>query len=90
MESAPKHFIFLSERSLDLCKTVLANALAAEIYDIVGVVAEDAGGLIFLEDYLVLVGENFKRILLVDVHYLSDADGKNYSSKLVYFSYYSG
>lgn len=80
---------FISERRLYLCKAVLANSLAVEIYDIVGIVAEDAGGLILLKDYSVVVGKYLKRVLLVDVHYLSDADREHYSSKLVYLSYYA-
>ena len=80
----------LLKRCLDLCKTILANSFAAEIHDVVSIVAEDAGGLIFLKNYLVLVCEDLKRILFVYVHDLTDADGKNDSSKLVYLSYYAG
>ena len=79
----------LSERRFDLCKAVLADALAIEIHDVVGIVAEDAGGLILLKDYLVFIGEYLKRVLFVDVHDLSDADGEDDSSELVHFSYYA-
>ena len=75
-----------SEHFFDFLEAVLADALATEEYDIVGVGAEYAGGLIFLEDYSVFVGEDLERVLFIDVHCLSDADGENYSSKLVYFS----
>lgn len=75
---------------LDLLEAILADALAVEENYIVGVGAKDAGGLIFLKDYSVLVGEDLKRILLADVHSLTDADGEHYAAQLVYFSYYSG
>ena len=78
-----------SERCLYLCKAILTYSFAAEIYDIVSIVAEDAGGLIFLKNDLVVVGEDLKGVLFVDVHYLSYADGEDYSSKLVHLSYYA-
>jgi hypothetical protein len=53
--------------------------------DVIGTVAENAGGLIFLQNDLIFVGEDLERVFFVDVHYLSDAYGENYSSKLVYF-----
>lgn len=78
------------EGFLDLLEAVFTDTLAVEENYIVGVGAEDAGGLIFLKDYSVLVGEDLKRILLADVHSLTDADGEHYATQLVYFSYDSG
>jgi ATP-binding cassette subfamily B protein len=58
-----------------------------EIDDIVSVVAENAGGLIFLEDNSVFVRKYFERILFVDPHCLSYADREDYTAKLVDLSY---
>ena len=79
-----------SEHFFDLFEAVLANALATEEYDVVCIGAEYARGLIFLKDYSVFIGKDLERVLFVDVHGLSDADGENYSSKLVYFSCNTG
>ena len=79
-----------SERLFDLLETVLTDALTAEKYDVVRICTENAGGLIFLENYSVFVGEDFKRVLFIDVHCLSDADGEYDSAKLVDLSYDSG
>ena len=83
-------FDFLIKRSelcLELLEAIGANSLVVEVNNVVGVSAEYAGGLVFLEDDLVIVGEDLYGILDVDVHDLSDLDGENYSSELVYFSY---
>ena len=79
-----------SECLFYLLKAVLANSFSVEKNDVVCICAEHAGGLIFLKDYSVFVGKYFKRILLVDIHSLSDADGEHNSSQLVDLSYYSG
>ena len=71
-------------------KAVGADTLVVEINNVVRVAAENAGGLIFFKDYLIIIGEDLDGILDIDIHYLSDLYGKNYSSKLVYFSYDSG
>ena len=79
----------MSEGFFYLFKAALANSLSAEENYVVCVIAENTGGLIFLEDDFVFIREYLKRILFVDIHGLSDADGKNYSSELVYFSYHT-
>ena len=82
-------FVWL-KRFFDLLEAILTNALAVKENYIVCICAEYAGGLIFLQNDSVFVGENFKRVLFSDVHCLADADGEHYAAELVYFSYYSG
>ena len=72
-----------SELLLDLCKTIWANTLTVVINDIVSIGAENARGLVLLENDSVAVNKYFKRILLVDIQILSDAHGKNDSTQLV-------
>ena len=82
--------ILPSELLLELIQTFGANTLAVEKYDVVGVVAENAGRVVLLENDTVIIGENLNGILYFDVHCLSDFDRKNDSSQLVYFSDHSG
>ena len=79
-----------SEFFLDLFQTVGADALAVEVYDVVRVVAEDAGGVVLRKYYTVVVGEDLKRIFLLDIHRFAQLDRKHYASELVYHSYNSG
>jgi hypothetical protein len=83
-------FVYPSERLLDLFEAILADALSVKENDVVSISAENAGRLIFLKDYLVVVGEYLKRVLFSNVHGLSDADREHDSSKLVYLANYSG
>ena len=46
---------FILKLFLDLLEAILANALTVEINDIVRIVAEGAGGLIFHQNYLSLI-----------------------------------
>ena len=88
-----KMFAFLikkSELCLELLEAISANSLVVEVNNVVGVSAEYAGGLVFLKDDLIVVGEDLNGVLYVDIHYFSYLDGENDSSKLVYFSYNSG
>lgn len=71
---------------LHLFNAGCTDALAVEINDIVNLVAENAGGLILLQNDLVFVNENFNRVLLLNVQGLSDFDGKNDSAQLVYLA----
>ena len=79
----------LSEGLFDLSKASFTYSLTAEKYNVIGIITEYARGLIFLEDDLIILSEYLKGILLVYVHGLSDTDGKNDSSKLVYLSDYA-
>ena len=78
-----------SELCLDLCQTVGTDTLAAEEGDVVRVVAEYAGGMIFLQDDAVIIGEDLDGILYLNVHCFTDFNGENDSTQLVYFSYHS-
>lgn len=71
---------------LDLIEASGTDALTVKENDIVGVVAENAGGMIFLKDDAVIVGEDLDRVLYLDVHRLADLDGENNSAQLVNFS----
>jgi len=72
---------------LESIDTVLADKLALEESNVVSVAAEDAGGLIFLKNYLIFINENLDSVSLLDVHCVSDLDGKNDSAQLVDLSY---
>jgi hypothetical protein len=68
-----RHILFNAEATLylhilDLLKASRTNVLAAELNYILTLAAEDAGVGILLEDDRALVGEDFKGILLLDVH----------------------
>ena len=81
------YFYISSELCFDLFKAICADALVVKVNNIVGVAAENAGGLIFLENDLIVIGKDLNGIFDVDIHNFSDLDGKNDSSELVYFSY---
>ena len=72
-----------------LFNALCANALTVEINDIFYVVAKYARGLIFLQNYLIIVGEYLDSILLLDVENFSNLNRKNNSSQLVNFAYYA-
>ena len=78
------------KRFLYLLEAILADTLAVEENYIVCISAEYAGGLVFLKNDSVFIGENFKRVLLSDIQCLADAYGEHYAAKLIYFSYDSG
>jgi hypothetical protein len=82
-----KKSVLSSELCLDLFKAICADALVVKINNIVGVAAENAGGLIFFKNDLIIIGKDLNGIFDVDIHNFSDLDGKNDSSELVYFSY---
>ena len=83
-------YFFRLKLSLELLYALGADSLSAEIDNVVCVVAERACGLIFLKDDLVIVGEYLDGVLYVDTQNGAELLGKNYSSKLVNLSYYSG
>ena len=60
-----------------------ADTLAAEIDNVLGVIAENASRLVLLQDYSVVVREYLHGVLLLDIKYLSDFDGQDYSAKLI-------
>ena len=78
-----------SELILDLVETIGADAFTVEENDVVCVVAEDAGGMILLEDDAAVVGEDLDGVLDLDVHRLADLNGEHDSAELVNFSDHS-
>ena len=81
--------ILYSKGFLHLFDASTADALTVEIYGVVCAVAEDAGGLILLQDDAIVVGEDFDGILLLDIQNLSYFNGKHDSSQLVNLTDYS-
>ena len=79
-----------SEGFLELFYAIGAYSLVVEINYIVGLVAENAGRLIFLENYFVVVGENFKIVGLLYIKELARLHRDYYSSELVGSADYSG
>lgn len=68
-------------------EAVLADKLALEIGYVVSVTAENAGRLIFFEDDLVLVGEDFNRVVCAEVKCCSELDRDDKTAHRVNFSY---
>lgn len=54
--------------SAQLLEAILTDALVLEIYNVLGVAAEDAARLIFFEDDLIAVNEDFNKIFRGDIH----------------------
>ena len=82
--------ILYSKRFLHLFDASVADALAVKIHGVIRAVAEDAGGLVFLQDDTVVIGKNFDGVLLLDIQNLSNFNGKHDSSQLVHLADYSG
>jgi hypothetical protein len=80
----------ISEHGLDLVNTLAANTLLTKIYHIVRIVAKLAGGMVLLENDAIVVGEDLKRVLFLNVHDLAQSLGQDNATQLVYFSYYTG
>lgn len=79
-----------SEQRLDLVDAFTADALFAEVYDVVCIVAKFAGRMVLLQNDAVIIGEDLKRILFVDVHDLAQRLGKHDAAQLVNLAYDSG
>lgn len=79
----------MSKAALDLLKTGFADALFVEENDIVNVVTEDAGGLILLQDDLVLINEYLQRGVIRNIEGLSYALGDHDASQIIDLSYES-
>ena len=84
-----RFFLFTSELVLDLIEAIGADAFAVEEDDIVSVVAENAGGVIFLQNDAVVVGEDLDRVLYFNIHCFADLDGEDDSAQLVDLSDHS-
>ena len=52
---------------LELFDAVGADAFAVEDGDVLGAVAKDAGGVVFLEDDAIVVGEDLDGVLDVNI-----------------------
>lgn len=79
----------LSEIVFEFLDASGADAFAVEVGDVLGVIAKDAGGMVFLEDDAVVIGEDLDGVLDFDIQCLSNFDRKHDSAKLVYFSDHS-
>ena len=73
----------------DLLEAVFADTLAVEINNIVGIVAKNARGVVFHENYFSVVCVNFDGIFFFDVHCLSDLYRENDSSEMIHHSDHS-
>jgi hypothetical protein len=79
-----------SEGFLKLFYAIHAYSFIVEINYIVGLVAKNAGRLIFLENYFIVVGKYFKIVCLFNVEKLACLHGDYDSSKRVGSADYSG
>ena len=64
-----------------------ADVFTVEYYDILGIIAENAGGLVLLQDNGRTIHVDFKRILFCYVKGTAQFDGKNDAAQLVHFSH---
>jgi len=71
----------------EISRTLTADLLAVKYDHVVGVSAENTGGLVFLEDNAVSVNEDFYAFSCGESECSSCFDGKNKSSELVDLSY---
>jgi len=78
-----------SELILDLVETIGADAFTVEENDVVCIVAENAGRVVFLQNDAIVVGENLNGILYFDVHGFANLNGEHDSAQLVHFSDHS-
>lgn len=69
---------------------IRANVLSLIAYDTLCAVAEDAGGMILVENDVVTLNKDFQRITLGNIKSTAQFNGKDDASKLVNFSYNSG
>ena len=60
-------YCFCLEMTLHFFDASGADALAVEVNDVVDLIAENTGWLVFLQDDLVLVNEDFDRIFLLNI-----------------------
>ena len=67
----------------ELLQAIGAYELAHIGFDVAGIAAENTGGVILLENDLVILHEDFQRIAYRDVESSSQFDGKDNTSKLV-------
>ena len=71
---------------LDLLEASGADVLSTKLNDVFAFTAENAGVGILFENDRTLVGKDFKRILLLDIHRLTKFHGDNNPAKFVYLS----
>ena len=86
--------LYLSEKRLrillDIFNTILTDKSALVELNVGRISAENAGRLIFLKDDFVFIDKDLKTVLALNIHCVSDFDGKNYSSYFVDRSYNTG
>ena len=73
-----------------LCSIIpVIFGIISEEIDILYAIAENARGMVFLENDAITVGEDFKGILYGNVHLFTDLGRKHNSSQLIYSAYNS-
>ncbi len=65
-------------------KALLANELTFEENNVISIAAEKASRNVLFKDNLIVVNEDFNRILGFDIHFIAKLDGEHYSAQLVY------
>lgn len=73
----------------------MLDALGADVFTLVayntlGAVAENAGGMILVEDDIVALNKNLQCVAFCNVQSTAELNGKNDSSELIYLSYNTG
>ena len=74
----------------ELLHALSADQLALVGYNIAGVAAEDAAGMILLEDDFVAIHKNLKHIFHANVHCPAQLNGQNNASKRVKLTHNTG
>ena len=83
-------FISKSKLCFELFDAVGANILAFVVDDVLGIVAEDACGMILMKNDVVTLHEYLESVLLSNIQGTAQLYGKNDAAELIYFSDYSG
>ena len=73
----------MSDLAVHFGKTMLADKLALVHDYLIGVSAEKASGLVFLEYDLIVLNEDLDRVLGFDIHFVAKLDWKYDPSKLI-------
>lgn len=80
----------VSDFVLEVLDALGADVLSLVAYDTLCAVAEDACGMILVENDVVTLNKDFQRITLGNIKSTAQLDGKDNASELVNFSYNSG
>ena len=86
----PFSFFACSDVFVQGLDAVYAHIFTAKQEHILGIVTEDAGGLVFAQHDGVAVHVNLQRVLGLNIQRVAQFDGQDNAAKLIHFSYNTG